>query len=112
MPSQAAIDHVQVHVLVGEPHDPDQPLPAVALVPADDDVLSGDLPAQLAGAGLAPGLVFLWRVNPCQPYPVLCVCDLEDDGVAVDDTDDLTGEVMEISRVAGGSNQRREDEDK
>jgi len=45
MPRQAAIDHVQVHVLVGEPHDPDQPLPAVALVPADDDVFPGDLAA-------------------------------------------------------------------
>ena len=49
---------------------------------------------------------------PGQPYPVLSVCDLEDDGVAIDDTDDLTGEVMEVSRVAADSDQSREDEDK
>ena len=103
---------MQVHILVGEPHDSDQALPAVALVPADNDVFSGDLAAQLARAGLTPRLVFLWRVNPGQPYPVLSVCDLEDDGVAIDDTDDLPGEVMEVSRVAADSGQSREEEDK
>ena len=112
MPRQAAIDHVQVHVLVGEPHDPDQPLPTVALAPTNDDMFSGDLAAQLAGAGLAPGLILFGCVDPGEPDPVLRVCDLEDDGVAIDDTDDLAGEMMDFRRVGAGSCQRREKEDK
>ena len=31
VPRQAAIDRVQVHILIGESYDPDQPLPAVTL---------------------------------------------------------------------------------
>jgi hypothetical protein len=103
MPRKAAIDHVQVHVLTRESHDPDQPLPTIALVPADDNVFAGDLAAQFARAGLAPGLIFFGCVYPGESYPVVSFCDLEDDGVAVDDTDNLPGEVMGVSRVAADS---------
>ena len=103
---------MQIHVFVSKSHDPEQPLPAVALVPADHDVFAGDLAAQFARAGLTSRLVFLRRVDPGQPYPVLSVCDLEDDSVAVDDTDDLPGEVMGVSRVAAESDQSGDDEDK
>ena len=91
---------MQIHVFVSKSHDPEQPLPAVALVPADHDVFAGDLAAQFARAGLTSRLVFLRRVDPGQPYPVLSVCDLEDDGVSVDSSDHSPWEVMQIGGAA------------
>jgi len=57
---------VQVHVFASESHNPDQPHPAVAHVPPNDDVFPGDLAAQFARAGLAPGLILFGRVDPGQ----------------------------------------------
>ena len=87
---------MQIHILVSESNDSDQPLPSVTLVPADDDVFPGDLAAQLARASLTPGLILFGCVDRGEAYPVLRIFDLEDDGVAVDDTDHLIRELMEV----------------
>jgi hypothetical protein len=112
VPCQAEINHVQIHVPAGKSHDSDEPLRTVPLAPAEDDVSSGYLTAQLVCAGLAPGLVLLGSVDPGQVYPVLSVCDLEDDGVTINNTDDLACQMTQVSRVAEDGDLSREKEHK
>ena len=50
---------------------------------------------------LTPGLILYGCVDPGQACPILRAGQVEDKGVAIDHTDDLSGGVMSAGRVAG-----------
>jgi hypothetical protein len=83
VPSQAAVDLVEVHVVVVEMNDADEASPAVFLVPLDDHRAAGKLSAQLEGAGFAPGLAFLRRVYARQAHLLAMARGLHDEGATV-----------------------------
>ncbi len=110
VPGQAAIDHVQVHVLAGKSHDANEPLPAVALVPVHDDMFARYLPAQRARAGLSPGLVLFGCIDSGHAYPMLRTRDLDDNGVAVDNPDHPSGQMLSVGSVTVDEQLNREQE--
>lgn len=112
VPRQTAIDHVQVDVLASQSHDANEPLPAVALVPVHDDMFARYLLAQLARACLSPGLVLFGRIDSGHAYLMLRTRDLDDNGVAVDNPDHPSRQVLSVGSVTVDEQLNREQENK